>query len=252
VIIEKLHLDQVSEPWRDGLPPPKCWAKDPRDRMASPRDDRGLVDEAALIRGVCSYIKPAFLWPDNLSSHHKYWEGAWYSAREEATEGRVPASQFRELPPNRILMPRMFHTVLHVVTRAPRMPDPDVMRWQIASWRVASNLFGMVCKNEKTARRVAKEMERPNTADREEILLKYQHEQFKHNFKGINMHLDALGGIPEEHWMINPNDPPIQIMRQIGEVLNKSYLRMGGRVTYTSRGRRRISLGHLLEGQAAA
>lgn len=232
-----------TEGWYDGLPPDHCWLIRPEEKMKTPVDDRGLVDERKLILGVSAYIKPKFLWPDNLTDHHKYWFAEWYAAREEVTGGRVPANQFCQLPTSRLWMPRMLHTVLHHVTRPPSMPPIEVMRYQIAAWGAAHNLLTSIGKELKADERVQAELAKENnTAEREQVIRLYLKEQFDRNFRGISRHLDALEGVPSEYWVFDPHSDPFTIFRQIRRYKAKTHHRIGGEVTFTSRGRRRISL----------
>jgi len=243
--------------WFDGLPPRECWTVDPFgpdfQPIETPVDDRGLVDETALIRDVCTFIIPSFLWPDNPSYHHKGWKHEWYAQLEAESDGVIPALQFCELPSQGIYTPRMFHTLIHKVTRPPLMPSPDVMRHQIAAWRVAHNLLSSIEKTEKAEYRSSVELAKPdNSTQREADIRAYQEDKFLRHFKGRLAHLDVLERVPKDHWLFNPNDDPRTILRTIQAIRAKSYRRMGSiDVRRTRRGKRISLAGIAVGGQLA-
>jgi hypothetical protein len=242
--VNEANIPKSQRPeWIDGLPPAEAWIKDRNEKMETPVDDRGLVDVPRLIEGVASYVHPNYLWYDNPSDHHLGWPRSRYVQAERQSNGLIPAERFRELPTQRIWMPRMPHTLTHAVTIPPPMPDAEVMYHAMEAWDVAANLLTSLGRVNKVADRVAAELDRiDNTEERERIILEYQATQFARHFKGQLPHLDRMGDIPQEHWVFDPNDDPRNILRKIGSIMSRSYRRINGEVIYTSRGRRRISL----------
>lgn len=220
--------------------------------MQTPLDERGLVDIGQLMEGVRSYIVPTFLWPDCPSEHHLYWLASWYTQTEKETNGEIPAGRFRELPINKIDMPRMFHTVLHHVTLPPKMPDPEIMRFQIEAWNVVSNLFVAVSKRARLMRAVGRHLTQQQlTVEREIVARKFMEERSARLFGGIAMHLEALEKIPEEHRPVDINASDDEILQSVGRVITKGCRPLGGLVAKEKRRGRRLAFTPLVPAVAS-
>jgi hypothetical protein len=135
---EDYIFDSETAEW---LPPEKYWQYDilsHANKVPTPVNALGLVDTHRAVEIVRSAIEPEYKWPGHvLNVHHEYWNKTWYgypSAGERAQE-------FRELPINKLLVPRVFENVLHHVLLQPDIPKHDVMESVVESYEVTKRLF---------------------------------------------------------------------------------------------------------------
>jgi hypothetical protein len=216
----------LEEPWVEGMPPDEAWIKDPLEKMPTPMDSRGLIIVDELIEGVKSYIDPTYKYPTKPSVHHIYWPRCDYDALEGWSDGYVPARRFRELPINKLYVPRYFENVLHTVTIRPPMPSPEVMGHQIEAWDAARNLFNSVRNALRAERLSRRRLELQElTPEEEEVGREIMDEIFQRHFRGVQRHLGALSLVPEEYWPFNPELPSHLAAGQIGEVMLRGHQR---------------------------
>jgi hypothetical protein len=193
--------------WQDGLPPEEFWAIPPIKKEPTPTDDRGFIIVDDLVTIVKRYIRPEYSWPNMRDIHHLYYYAGEYQQVEQESGGAIPSLRFRELAINKLLVPRYFHNVLHLVTERAPMPDPEVMRYRIDAWDCAVNLFTSVRSATQTERMQRRLAERPadiNSDEQKKVNDEYMNEQFLRHFRGVGQHLGALTLIPIEYWPFSP------------------------------------------------
>lgn len=125
------------------LPPPDVWRFTPGkdEPLPTPVDERGLVDVDALITLVKTTVDPEFPWQSNErldDVHHLYWERNRYPATPNET---VNPDEFRNSSINQIVIQRMFHSWIHLVTKEPEAPTEEVMGYRIEAYRVVRKLL---------------------------------------------------------------------------------------------------------------
>lgn len=210
--------------WRDGLPPQEVWAIDPSKTIKTPVDSRGLIVVDELIESVKAYICPEYNWDGPSDIHHLYFYASTYWQTEQDTGGAVPAYRFRELPVNKILVPRRFHNVIHIVTEPAEMPESQVMGNYIEAWTAARNLFASVrsaVQAERRTRRWLDQHQADNslTPEQEEVGLEIMEETVLRHFRGINRHLGALSLLPTEYRPFSSEVSLRDAMGQLGDIL---------------------------------
>lgn len=147
------------------LPPPEAWKRpdiwlDPERRAENrfylPVDDRQFVIPDASIELVLELFDPDYRWPVDPNHpetrpdiHHFYWEHERYKAANFG--GNTIPMDFCELPSNKGKMPRMFHNVLHDITREPIMPLLADMKAHIRAYMLARQAFAEVVKSARLA-----------------------------------------------------------------------------------------------------
>lgn len=107
------------------------------ERLSTPVDDRGLVDHQKLV----SCVVPSAKFQSHKSfedTHHVYWHMKTVLTPNHDTD---LAETYRELPINKILMPRYLHEAIHETTVPPRLPDNEVMEYRVEAWKIARTLF---------------------------------------------------------------------------------------------------------------
>ena len=128
----------------DGLPPENVWLVDPRDpnfeRLATPVDERGLIEISKLVEAVKTTIDQKYKWQGPNDVHHFYWPEHNYP-HDDARSRNTSRQVFHNLPIHKGLVPRVFHNWLHSVTEPPEMPDREVMTYRVEAWDVAKYLF---------------------------------------------------------------------------------------------------------------
>lgn len=210
---------------QETLPPPEAWLINPyKDKFETPVDDRGFVDVDTLVQAVKDTVHSEYEWPRKRSIHHLYWHEDWYRHPELGGDGRL----FRELPVNKVLIPRVFHSWLHLVTIPPDVPDPYLMRRRIESWAVAKDLFEssrlLVQWNRRAERRMSFVRDNPDILPKRfngaDIIgstvlagMIGRHEG------GMEMHLERLLGIPEEDRFVVADAPPEEIANELGKIV---------------------------------
>jgi hypothetical protein len=187
-------------------------------------DSRGLVAVDELIESVKAYICPEYDWDGPSDIHHLYFYAYMYWRAEQETGGALPAHRFRELPVNKILVPRRFHNVIHAVTEPAEMPKPEVMRNYIDAWTAARNLFASVRSAVQAERRVRRwldqhQAENSLTPEQEEVGLEIMEETILRHFRGVSRHLGALSLLPEEYRPFSTEVSLRDAMGQLGDTL---------------------------------
>lgn len=230
-----------SEPYVNGLPPDDMWVVDREDCLSSietPLDERGLIDVEALISVCKEVISPDYRWPLNRSRHHLYWTGQAYADYEKENPGSN-AVIFRNLPINVGLLPRQFENVIHYVTKPSPIPDPEVMRLQIESWAIARSLFSNVAgvvRLERRARNRARLVSenpsilKPEFNGEDKIGNEYIAERFKHHFKGIDRHFDALESIPDDFRLVERDESHADLAKYLGAIIKNNSVPLVSRV----------------------
>ncbi len=192
------------------LPPRDAWLIRPGEKIKTPTDDRGIILIDQLIKDVKETIDPSFEWQSELSVHHIYWPDAWY-VYDIAEDPVSNPAIFRNLPPNKALVTRVFENWLHVITMPPPVPDTEVMRYYTEAWLVARDLFKMVRKSIKTEKLSRKRAEflaaHPNVLPPEfngedKIGKEIMQEAFEKNFRGIDFQLKRQEHIPAEFRLV--------------------------------------------------
>jgi hypothetical protein len=211
------------ETWREDLPPAEYWAIDPSKTMRTPVDSRGLIIVDELVEGVKAYVCPEYEWNGPSDIHHLYFYAAWYELTELESGGAVPSHRFRELPVNKLLIPRLFHNVLHAVTEPAAMPSPTIMRYYIDAWTAARDLFVSVRKavhvERMSRRRLEKAGDTGLTPEQEEVGQEIIEETLRRHFRGISRHLGALSLLPEEFRPFDLDRDVRDAMGQLGDIL---------------------------------
>ncbi len=104
----------------------------PSEKITTPLNDLGLVDARATVELLRKSTQHQwFEFPD---THHLYWPANRYPKKQIER-------QFRELPINKIMIPRDFHDYLHASTEPPLVPDTDLMHYQVLSYDAVRSMF---------------------------------------------------------------------------------------------------------------
>lgn len=210
--MNSLRLSESSP--AEGLPPAEFWIGpgpadyfDPDNKLITPTDDRGLIKIDELVEAVKAVIHPDYVWPAGRSVHHIYWRKQDYHEYAAYLEDPTPVA-FRDLPPNKIHVPRNFENVLHRVTLQPVMPGLEVMHNYAQAWGIACSLFRSV-SSAAEARELAKNrLSRPDiTPEQLDTGQAIMDEILTRHFRGVSRHLGALTTIPHEYW---PFDATLQ------------------------------------------
>lgn len=124
------------------LPPSDVWQFTPGhdEPLPTPVDERGLVDADALIALVKATVDSDFTWEpsEKPDAHHLYWERNLYPSAPKAA---INPDEFCNLSINQIVIPRMFHNWLHLVTSEPPVPTKEVMGYRIEAHDTVLKLF---------------------------------------------------------------------------------------------------------------
>lgn len=183
----------------NGLPPAQYWIIDPSQKHKTPVDNRGLIVVDELIETTKQYICPEYQDWGIPDKHHLYYTSTVYELIEALSRGDIPAHQFRELPVNKILIPRRFHNVIHRVMLPADVPRPKVMRNYIDAWTTARNLFAGVrsavdseCAKYRRGRKGQHGLSEQEIVD-EEI----SEEVLRRHFTTISGHVGALALISD-------------------------------------------------------
>lgn len=124
------------------VPPPEVWRFTPGkdEPLPTPMDERGLVDVDRLIGLVQSTIEPEFSWESSArpDAHHLYWEHNRYPGKPDES---INPEEFCNLSINQVIVPRMFHNWLHMVTEEPPVPSKESMHYRIEAHNVVRKLL---------------------------------------------------------------------------------------------------------------
>ena len=196
------------------LPPREVWLEDifdQRNKIHAPTDSNGLVDRAALIDKVKSKFDPEYRWSRLvLSVHHEYWNKAWYGFESAGPNAMI----FRELPINKVLLPRIFENVIHQVVYQPDIPDQDIMDEVIDSFNVTDKLFRSIQSAVRRQRGIAaysRKLERqglllpPEFYEEDEAGQKILIDSWEQHFPYIDRAMQKLEEVPTEFRLIDPD-----------------------------------------------
>jgi hypothetical protein len=103
------------------------------ESMETTQDSLGLVDIRATVAAL-QKVSSGREWKKWSDIHHIYWPERCYPKKTLYRE-------FRELPINKVSLPRDFHDFLHVASAPPYIPDEDLMNYQVISHNSAKTMF---------------------------------------------------------------------------------------------------------------
>lgn len=193
--------EEVARAFVEGLPPEEFRLRNINDKIKTPTDAWGVVNADKLIREVMESVHPDYQWTGKSDIHHGQWCRADYHAMQFALpESRAVA--FRELAPNKMQIPRVFHNWIHAITLPPPMPDPNVMRESVREWVILQDFFRSVQEAAQVERLYARDRARREstgesyTAEQEEIVAEEQ----RRRMEGVYTHFGALQTVPIERW----------------------------------------------------
>jgi len=118
--------------------------RSPYDKIATPLDDRGLVDIGSLLNEVGSFVDPDYVWRGRFDEHHLFWFGNLYNSANLFNQNPDLSRKFRGVPLHKIELPRELHDFIHTVTLPVEPPDQEVMEYRLESWEIATSLFNSV------------------------------------------------------------------------------------------------------------
>lgn len=227
----------VASPETLWLPPPDAQLLNPKiDKIDTPVDDRGLIDIEQLITDVKRTIDPSYQWPIVTKSiHHIYWPMAQYPYDEDVIGN---PGIFRNLPIHKALLPRVFENWLHTITLPPPKPEPEVREYRIESWNVTKDLFKMArhtVEHQKRARRRRIDVRSGHVEpkfDDDRIGEEWIQDQFEKNFRRWEYQVDRLYKLPPEFRMINLDDSPQQVAKNLGKIVMPKSLKLVKAVAY--------------------
>jgi hypothetical protein len=195
------------------LPPKKYWLVDPFDtnqKIATPVNELGLIQPKNYIETFKATIHPDYEWSmDELSVHHMFYSLFRYGL---PSAGRNALS-WRDLPPNKVLVPRMFENWIHEIGIPPDVPSEEVQKHQMESWLIARSLFKsvkqvVVWEKRSDERASYLEMNRdvlPKGFNGEDIIGRdYLSTALERNFKGLHRHHFRLETVAPEFQFIEP------------------------------------------------
>jgi hypothetical protein len=225
--------EEVTNSYIQGLPPYEWRLPQFRTRggiaenkIETPVDEWGLVDVDELVRRVKATMLPGYTWGGGSDRHHIGWPHAGYTAAD-ASEADNIANSFRDLPMNKIWIPRIFHNWIHVVTSPPPMPSREVMSAYIDEWLVVRGFFNSVRDTMTTMRyyeRIRLERAKEGNAftTEQERLLK---EDLLRRFGGITLHAKLLEDMPLERWPISHDMLVLTAAGQVGDIVMRGWRR---------------------------
>lgn len=93
-----------------------------------------IVDHDKLIQEMLTLVDPEYRWQAPFfDEHHLH----WYEHRYKSAFHKDPklANEFRDLPTNKLWVPRQFHNFIHAVTIPSDLPEDEVMRASVKEFR---------------------------------------------------------------------------------------------------------------------
>lgn len=111
-----------------------------REYLLDTPNNYGVVDHDALITLMQAQVDSGYRWEAPFFDEHHL---NWYAHLYEAPKHDNPelAQAFRELPTNKLWVPRQFHNFVHTVTAHPPVPELEVMREEIRKFRRNQFIF---------------------------------------------------------------------------------------------------------------
>ncbi len=116
--------------------------RDFREEFAipTPVDRRGIINHKALLEQVSSFVEPGYRWKAPFfDEHHLYWQASYYESAFNVDP--VLAQDFRELPINKIWVPREFHDFVHLMTQPGDVPEHFDMKSIVRDFRLRNYLY---------------------------------------------------------------------------------------------------------------
>lgn len=222
------------------LPPRRYWLIDPaKEKLETPLDANGVVDIQTLLIEAKRLVDPEYGWPRlSLNPHHFQWREDLYSNEPDPEYGVVPAV-FRDLPPLKGYLPRVFENWLHLATTEPPVPKPEVMHYCVESWQVAHGLFKIAQESTWWERRAKKREElieqKPDILPPSfDGLDKEAKEFFKitrdAHLRGREMYLARLAQVPPEFRLVQPNTSPRKVADRVGRLALKGAHKLSRKV----------------------
>jgi hypothetical protein len=184
------------------------------------------VDVPALIDLLKSKVNIDYTWPGPSDIHHFYWPRVWYPYDHEKGRLNNP-STFRNLSISKGLVPRVFHNWLHEITLPPPVPKLEIMEYRIESWDIARSLLGKatgIIEREKGMRRQLYVVQDPvlvqelnaNDIIDQEVMQDILEANFPEH---VNEHLARLEKVPEDMWLFNPDQPPVELASDLSKLV---------------------------------
>lgn len=214
------------------LPPKEDRLWEPSDgRIPTPLDDRDLIDVPQLITDVKSLVDPSHRWSGPLGVHHFYWFEEWYPHIHDE-DAIVNPAHFRNIAPNKGLVPRELENWLHVVTDPAPVPDPEVMAHAVEAWRVATNLFkaasDIVLVEKQKRRRQAyvasnPQILKPEFNGEDVIGQETMQEILERHFSGLAQHIESFQTVPEDFWLVDPEKPIPEVAKRLGSLVKTGH-----------------------------
>ena len=194
----------------------------PQQSLETPLTPIGLVDRQRLIKLVNGTLNSAYKWPSERDDeHHLLWPSVWYPNLPDA---RVNPHVFRNLPLNKVDLPRTFHNWVHKITIPPPPPSIEVIglasRAQdgIDDMALAMRIGMQLMRN--------KQVSHARFSDRMEELFDQYHE-------GLN----TIKSLPSEFHFIDPQkyDVPniidmLEIRGELGKLATKTTVAIATRI----------------------
>jgi hypothetical protein len=192
---------EVARSYVEGLPPEEFRLRPITEKIETPTDAWGVVDTDQLIRTVMGTVSPEYRWTGKSDIHHGQWCRADYvNKQHDVPESRALA--FRELAPNKIQLPRVFHNWIHAITLPPAMPSPEVMHESVREWVILQDFFRSVQEAAQVERLYTRDRSRREangqtySEEQEEII----DEERRRRMEGVYTHFGALQTVPIERW----------------------------------------------------
>lgn len=102
--------------------------------IPTPVDKRGIVDHKLLMKQVSDFVEPGYKWnAPFFDEHHLYWQANYYESSFHVDP--ILAQTFRNLPINKIWVPRDFHNFIHVMTIPGDVPEHFDMKSIVRDFR---------------------------------------------------------------------------------------------------------------------
>lgn len=216
--------------WRahqfESLPPPDARLVLPSEKIDTPVDERGLVIIQDLLHQVKATVDPSYEWPEELSIHHFLWPAAFYP--EERGQSFMNPAKFRDIAPNKGLLPRTFENWLHIITLPPKRPEREVMRYQLESYHIAKALFAKArdtIETERLARR-RQEVVRLNPGliregfDGQDVIgEEIMQTRLEKDFRGFERQLERYEQVPPEFRFVDLEADRKEIAKTLGGII---------------------------------
>ncbi len=205
------------------------------ERFETPIDDRGLIDEVALIGLVKSLVYPEYDWRDGRKPdiHHLYYHESEY--KFPYTIANPKLTIFRELPFHKILVPRSFHEFTEAITIRAKPPKRDVVEARIMACKNAIPLFiaasGIVRTPRQYRRRkdqILKGIIKPKSGDEDEDGIQWLRSTLDDYFAGFEKYLKATEEIPSEFRFFEPSnvgESPEAVAKALGRTRVEEVIR---------------------------